>query len=164
MAYHDRGSILNSTTLGWISISLFLTVRLPEAVHPLPLHHLPLIMWLMWILQPPHWLIMTGYGQALHSIICLSPRPLSMGMMLQCLSSLIFSEEYRYLRRTRLSQKMQDVLSVAINFQEQGKFYQSDLGLYYYKSPLIFGLWYRGIPFVTSQAGDAIIGLIGIKD
>jgi type IX secretion system PorP/SprF family membrane protein len=67
------------------------------------------------------------------------------------------------LKKTRLRQKMQEVLSVAINFQRQGKFYQSDLGLYYYKDPLIFGLWYRGIPFVTTQAGDAIIGLIGIK-
>jgi type IX secretion system PorP/SprF family membrane protein len=67
------------------------------------------------------------------------------------------------LRKTRLRQKMQEVLSIAMNFQRQGKFYQSDLGLYYYKDPLIFGLWYRGIPLVTSQAGDAIIGLIGIK-
>ncbi|HKK43330.1 MAG TPA: type IX secretion system membrane protein PorP/SprF [Bacteroidales bacterium] len=67
------------------------------------------------------------------------------------------------IRKTRLRQKMQEVMSVAFNFQTQGKFYQSDLGLYYYKSPLIFGLWYRGIPFATSQAGDAIIGLIGIK-
>ena len=54
-------------------------------------------------------------------------------------------------------------MSVAMNFQRQGKYYQTDLGLYYYKDPLIFGLWYRGIPFVTSQAGDAIIGLVGIK-
>ena len=67
------------------------------------------------------------------------------------------------LKKTRLRQKIQEVLSVAVNFQKQGKFYQSDLGLYYYKDPLIFGIWYRGIPFVTSQAGDAIIGLIGIK-
>ena len=67
------------------------------------------------------------------------------------------------LKKTRLRQKIQEVLSVAVNFQKQGKFYQSDLGLYYYKDPLIFGLWYRGIPFITSQAGDAIIGLIGIK-
>lgn len=67
------------------------------------------------------------------------------------------------LKQTRLRQKMQEVLSVAINFQKQAKFYQSDLGLYYYKDPLIFGIWYRGIPLVTSQAGDAIIGLIGIK-
>lgn len=67
------------------------------------------------------------------------------------------------LKKTRLKQKMQEVLSVAMNFQKQGKFYQSDLGLYYYKDPLIFGVWYRGIPLVTSQAGDAIIGLVGIK-
>ena len=67
------------------------------------------------------------------------------------------------LKKTRLRVKMQEVLSVAMNFQKQGKFYQTDLGLYYYKNPLIFGIWYRGIPLVTSQAGDAIIGLIGIK-
>ena len=67
------------------------------------------------------------------------------------------------LRKTRLRQKLQEVLSVAMNFQKQADFYQSDLGLYYYRDPLIFGVWYRGIPFATSQAGDAIIGLIGIK-
>jgi len=67
------------------------------------------------------------------------------------------------LKKTRLRQKMQEVLSVAMNFQKQGKFYQSDLGMYYYKDPLVFGLWYRGIPLITSQAGDAIIGLVGIK-
>ena len=67
------------------------------------------------------------------------------------------------LRRTRLKQTLREVLSVAVNFQKQAKFYQTDIGLYYYRDPLIFGLWYRGIPFVTSQAGDAIIGLVGIK-
>ena len=67
------------------------------------------------------------------------------------------------LRKTRLKVKLQEVLSVAVNFQKQAKFYQTDIGLYYYRDPLIFGLWYRGIPFVTSQAGDAIIGLVGVK-
>jgi type IX secretion system PorP/SprF family membrane protein len=67
------------------------------------------------------------------------------------------------LKKTRLRVKIQEVLSVAMNFQKQGKFYQSDLGMYYYKDPLVFGMWYRGIPFATSQAGDAIIGLLGIK-
>ena len=67
------------------------------------------------------------------------------------------------LNKSRLRQKMQEVMSIALNFQKQSKFYQTDIGLYYFKNPLIFGLWYRGIPFVTSQAGDAIIGLIGIK-
>ena len=67
------------------------------------------------------------------------------------------------MRNTRLRVKLQEVLSVAVNFQKQAKFYQTDIGLYYYRDPLIFGLWYRGIPFVTSQAGDALIGLVGIK-
>jgi type IX secretion system PorP/SprF family membrane protein len=67
------------------------------------------------------------------------------------------------LKKTRLRVKMQEVLSVALNYQRQGKFNQTDVGLYYLKEPLIFGLWYRGIPFLTSQAGDAIIGLVGIK-
>ncbi|HOW40602.1 MAG TPA: PorP/SprF family type IX secretion system membrane protein [Bacteroidales bacterium] len=67
------------------------------------------------------------------------------------------------IKHTRLRQKLQEVMSVAMNFQKQDKYYQTDVGLYYYKDPLIFGLWYRGIPLVTSQAGDAIIGLVGIK-
>jgi type IX secretion system PorP/SprF family membrane protein len=63
----------------------------------------------------------------------------------------------------RLRRKYNEVLSLAANFQMQGGFYQSDIGLYYYRDPIIFGLWYRGIPLVTSQAGDAVIGLIGFK-
>lgn len=69
----------------------------------------------------------------------------------------------RLIGQTRLRRKLTEALSVATNFQKQGKFYQTDIGLYYFREPLIFGLWYRGIPFMTSQAGDAIIGLIGIK-
>lgn len=69
----------------------------------------------------------------------------------------------RIIGQTRLRKKLLEALSIAGNFQTQGHFYQTDIGLYYYKNPLIFGLWYRGIPFMTSQAGDAIIGLVGIK-
>ncbi len=70
---------------------------------------------------------------------------------------------FQILRKTRLKMRYEEVLSVALNFQKQAKFYQSDAGLYYYRDPLMFGLWYRGIPFATSQPGDAIVGLIGIK-
>jgi type IX secretion system PorP/SprF family membrane protein len=69
----------------------------------------------------------------------------------------------RILGQTRLRKKLIEALSVAANFQAQGRYYQTDIGLYYYKDPLIFGLWYRGIPFMTSQPGDALIGLVGIK-
>ncbi len=66
-------------------------------------------------------------------------------------------------KTTRLRTKLREVLSVAVNFQTQAKFNQTDIGLYYYRDPLVFGLWYRGIPFLTTQAGDAIIGLVGFK-
>ena len=120
-------------------------------------------MLLMLILQLQLLFIMKEYGVVLLSIIFLLQKHHFMVMMQQFLLNLICMEVVQILKKTRLRQKMQEVLSVAMNFQKQGKFYQSDLGLYYYKDPLIFGLWYRGIPFVTSQAGDAIIGLIGIK-
>jgi type IX secretion system PorP/SprF family membrane protein len=71
-------------------------------------------------------------------------------------------------KRTRLRQSEQDIVSLAMILQKQGQFYQSDVGVYYYVHPLVFGIWYRGIPFLkvshtTLQAGDAIIGLVGIK-
>ena len=75
---------------------------------------------------------------------------------------------FQIVSRGRLRQKLTEVLSVAANVMFQGDFYQSDIGFYYFKHPLVFGVWYRGIPFATSkdvsaQAGDAIIGMIGIK-
>ena len=39
-----------------------------------------------------------------------------------------------------------------------------DLGLYWYRNPLVFGFWYRGIPiFNEEKRGDAIAFLIGYK-
>lgn len=70
---------------------------------------------------------------------------------------------FQIVSRSRLRRKLSEVVSVAYNFMWQSEFVQSDIGLYYLKSPLIFGVWYRGIPFVTTQAGDAIIGLVGLK-
>ena len=66
-------------------------------------------------------------------------------------------------RRGRLRNKYTEILSVAGNFKYQDKYFQSDVGMYYYRDPLIFGVWYRGIPGWKGQAGDAIIGLVGIK-
>jgi len=75
---------------------------------------------------------------------------------------------FQLISRGRLRKKLTEVMSIAANVTFQGDFYQSDIGLYYFKHPLVFGVWYRGIPFATakdvsSQAGDAIIGMIGIK-
>lgn len=71
----------------------------------------------------------------------------------------------KFLKRSRLIIKRAytDNLFLAFNFQKQKGFYQTDIGAYYNTDILIFGLWYRGIPFLTSQPGDAIIGMVGIR-
>lgn len=63
----------------------------------------------------------------------------------------------------RLSAK--DV-TAAIHYESQGKFDQLDLGVYYNHAPMVFGLWYRGIPlFKKYEPGyannDAVIVLVG---
>ena len=66
-------------------------------------------------------------------------------------------------KRQRLIGKEQDVISLSMILEKQDDFYQSNVGVHYTIHPLVFGVWYRGIPFATSQPGDAVIGLVGIK-
>ena len=41
---------------------------------------------------------------------------------------------------------------------------QIDLGVYWFKTPLVFGVWYRGIPtFGNYPKWDALILLVGYK-
>ena len=56
----------------------------------------------------------------------------------------------------------------AFNYKAQGKFDQFDVGFYYERSPLVFGIWYRGIPGLKAyeqgyQNNDALIFLMGYK-
>ncbi|MFY0626971.1 MAG: type IX secretion system membrane protein PorP/SprF [Reichenbachiella sp.] len=54
----------------------------------------------------------------------------------------------------------------SFNYRSQGDFDQLDVGVYFTYAPVIFGLWYRGIPLKTNEVGgtnsEAIIGMIGI--
>ncbi len=53
----------------------------------------------------------------------------------------------------------------SINFKSQGKFNQLDLGLYMIYEPLMFGIWYRGIPIKYYEGitnNESIIFLGGI--
>jgi type IX secretion system PorP/SprF family membrane protein len=58
-------------------------------------------------------------------------------------------------------------LSPAVNYRFQGKYSQLDLGMYFTYSPLVVGLWYRGIPlkkYVADQINsDAVIALVGYR-
>ena len=55
-------------------------------------------------------------------------------------------------------------LSLAFLFKHQDVFNQLDIGVYWYQEPLMFGIWYRGIPFIGNDPrGDAMAFLVGYK-
>lgn len=53
-----------------------------------------------------------------------------------------------------------------LNYKRQGPFEQLDLGAYFYLEPVVFGLWYRGLPYkpVEKQSNrDAIVMMVGFN-
>jgi type IX secretion system PorP/SprF family membrane protein len=67
------------------------------------------------------------------------------------------------IKRGRLLKPIDESISLAYLFKIQKDYKQLDLGLYWYKMPLVLGFWYRGIPLVNSPRGDALAFLIGYK-
>ena len=67
-------------------------------------------------------------------------------------------------RKSRLLKPDEETMTLAYLFKKQGPFTQLDLGVYWYKNPLVLGLWYRGIPPFNSQRGDAFIILVRIQN
>lgn len=67
------------------------------------------------------------------------------------------------IRKGQLLKPLDQTLSFAFLYKNQAEYNQLDLGLYWSKSPLVFGLWYRGIPFFNSQRGDMLAFLTGYK-
>jgi type IX secretion system PorP/SprF family membrane protein len=66
-------------------------------------------------------------------------------------------------RGGRLIKRLDESLQLAFLFRQQGPFNQLDLGMYWYKNPLVLGAWYRGIPGLSSGGQDAVIFLVGYK-
>jgi type IX secretion system PorP/SprF family membrane protein len=58
-------------------------------------------------------------------------------------------------------------ITPAVLYKMQGKFDQLDVGLYMNYDPMVFGLWYRGLPIKQYEQGlnnnDALIFLLGFK-
>tara|TARA_R110002049_G_scaffold171016_3_gene337611 strand:+ start:4272 stop:5288 length:1017 start_codon:yes stop_codon:yes gene_type:complete len=57
-------------------------------------------------------------------------------------------------------------VTAAFQYKSQGQFDQLDIGLYYTNNPLVFGVWYRGIPLFKSYEpsyanNDAFVALLG---
>lgn len=66
--------------------------------------------------------------------------------------------------KKRYRSKKSDAIYAAFNFRQQADIRQLDLGMYYLKSPIMFGIWYRGIPAGNQYASsDALIYLLGFK-
>lgn len=57
-------------------------------------------------------------------------------------------------------------ITVTGNYKKQNKYNQVDLGLYYSRNYIVFGLWYRGIPFFRPipeyRNNDALVFLFGV--
>lgn len=67
--------------------------------------------------------------------------------------------DFTHIRRQRS-------ITPTINYKQQGPFQQLDLGAYFYVEPIVFGLWYRGLPFkpVENQSNrDAIVMMVGVN-
>jgi hypothetical protein len=67
------------------------------------------------------------------------------------------------MRNGKLLKRVPETVSVAFLCQKMGTSLQTDLGLYWAKIPLTFGIWYRGIPILNSERGDMLALLVGFK-
>jgi len=68
-------------------------------------------------------------------------------------------QDFTHLRKERY-------LTPTINYKRQGPFEQLDVGAYFYVEPIVFGVWYRGLPYkpVESQSNrDAIVMMVGLN-
>jgi len=70
----------------------------------------------------------------------------------------------KYHIKSKIIRRKEESITVAFNFFTQKKIKYLDLGTYYTHEPLLFGLWYRGLPvFPDNQNLGAITLLFGYK-
>ena len=70
---------------------------------------------------------------------------------------------YEFHRRGKLLRPSDETMTFAFLYKQQQDIRQLDLGVYWHHYPIVLGVWYRGIPIVNSQIGDAVIFMAGIK-
>lgn len=57
-------------------------------------------------------------------------------------------------------------ITPTVNYKRQGPFEQLDVGAYFYAEPIVFGVWYRGLPYkpVNEQSNrDALVMMVGLN-
>ena len=70
---------------------------------------------------------------------------------------------YEFRRKGKLLKPSDETMTFAFKYKQQKNLRQLDLGVYWHNYPLVLGMWYRGIPFVNSHRGDAVVFLVGLK-
>jgi type IX secretion system PorP/SprF family membrane protein len=70
---------------------------------------------------------------------------------------------YEFRRKGKLLKPSDETMTFAFMYKKQESLQQLDLGVYWYNYPLVLGIWYRGLPYLNSQRGDAMVFLVGFK-
>lgn len=70
----------------------------------------------------------------------------------------------KFVRPEHLLRPIPTSIQLAFLYRQQQQFRQLDLGVYWHRSPLVIGIWYRGIPFYKEVFNrDAFTLLLGVK-
>ncbi len=70
---------------------------------------------------------------------------------------------YEFYRKGKLLRPSDETMTLTFLYSQQKDIRQLDMGVYWHHYPIVLGFWYRGIPGVNSQYGDAVIFMAGIK-
>ncbi|MCG8701680.1 MAG: PorP/SprF family type IX secretion system membrane protein [Bacteroidales bacterium] len=70
---------------------------------------------------------------------------------------------WTFRKKGKLLKPSEDAMTVGFIYKNQGNIEQLDIGTYWSNDPLVLGIWYRGIPVLNSDWGDAVVFLAGIK-
>jgi len=70
----------------------------------------------------------------------------------------------KFIKNESLLRPVPMTLHLAFIYRQQETFRQLDLGVYWYRDPMVIGLWYRGIPLYNEVFNrDAFTLLLGLK-
>jgi type IX secretion system PorP/SprF family membrane protein len=70
----------------------------------------------------------------------------------------------KFIRPEKLLRPIPTSIQLAFIYKQQAQYRQLDLGCYWFRSPFVAGIWYRGIPFYKEVFNrDALTLLVGFK-
>ncbi len=104
------------------------------------------------------------FGFAMHNLVKSNTGVTDIETFNPFKTSLYGGYKYRYKDKARRNDEQS--ITLAFNYRMQQKFNQLDIGTYWYINPIELGLWYRGIPFGSSDGltnKDGLIFILGVN-